>query len=230
MSVALNEMYKINSPNMENKHDMQFLKKKKRRRTKKEVEQEKLKNLNVKKIKKKLGRKLKIDNEKSEHTKKSDDNIISTDSNQDQKISTNDLDSPLIDNKNEQNGGEHSNKDLKKVDLSYICHFPKDLNTLFRGKIDNDLLEKEKHNSEFFVVKPSFTVYRLPKRLRPKSEDSKISNDSIKDKGDIRDTDIKKVDKSDSGVIKNMQNKLYNTSTSSSKDKTFSYLYNDKKM
>ena len=157
----------------------------------------------------------KIDNGMTEKidSVKSDDNIISTDSNQDQKISTNDLDSPLIDNKNEQNGGEHSNKDLKKVDLSYICHFPKDLNTLFRGKIDNDLLEKEKHNSEFFVVKPSFTVYRLPKRLRPKSEDSKISNDKIDYNGqaDMQELDTKKIhekekEKEEDNLVENSSN------------------------
>ena len=48
------------------------------------------------------------------------------------------------------------------------------------GKIDNTLIEKEKHNSEYFVIKPSFTVYKLPKKLRINNGgETKISNDKI---------------------------------------------------
>ena len=138
MSVALNEMYKINSPNMENKHDMQFLKKKKRRRTKKEVEQEKLKNLNVKKIKKKLGRKLKIDNEKSEHTKKSDDNIM-------KKINSNFYESVRVWlNKSFLHKGKFlSLKELKKSGKMFLKINPQLITTNLKRKHVIDLMEQK---------------------------------------------------------------------------------------
>ena len=33
---------------------------------------------------------------------------------------------------------------------------------------NNSLLEKEKHNSEYFAIKPSFKIYTLPKKVRQK--------------------------------------------------------------
>ena len=67
--------------------------------------------------------------------------------------SGNDL-SELIDNKN--------NEDSIK---NYICHKPSDLNKIYRGKIDNKKLHSEEiiHNSEYFVLKPSFTTMSIPK-------------------------------------------------------------------
>ena len=159
----------------------------------------------------------KVDNGMSEKDDlvKSDENIISTDSNQEQKISNNDLDSPLISNKDGQNGGNEMNStsSVQKVDLSFLCHFPKDLNTLFRGKIDNSLLEKEKHNSEYFVIKPAFVVYKLPKRLMPKAEETKISNDKIDYNGkeDMQELDTKKIHekektKEEENLVENFNN------------------------
>ena len=80
VSCALNDMFKTNDINLENKKDMQFLKKKKKRRTKKEVENEKkLKSAQIK-VNKRLGRK-KADNVDKEipsntHTKFTDDNMM----------------------------------------------------------------------------------------------------------------------------------------------------------
>ena len=159
----------------------------------------------------------KVDNGMSEKDDlvKSDENIISTDSNQEQKISNNDLDSPLISNKDGQNGGNEMNStsSVQKVDLSFLCHFPKDLNTLFRGKIDNSLLEKEKHNSEYFVIKPAFVVYKLPKRLMTKAEETKISNDKIDYNGkeDMQELDTKKIHekektKEEENLVENFNN------------------------
>lgn len=76
MSNALNDMYNNNTINLENKVDMQFLKKKKPRRKKEEVDKEKREKSNKIKIKKKLGRKPINDIGISIHTKKSDDNIM----------------------------------------------------------------------------------------------------------------------------------------------------------
>ena len=101
----------------------------------------------------------------------SDENIISTDSKDDKLGFSNDLNSPLM-NKDDQNLGEN-NTNLVPLDKSFICRTPHDLNILYRGKIDNYLLQKEKDNSEFFVIKPSFIEYQLPKRLKKKSDQSK---------------------------------------------------------
>ena len=79
ISVALNKLYNTSQLNLETKNDMQFFKSKKRRRTNKEIEEDKRKNnIEVDKINKKKGRKKKDDNNnvKSEHSKKSDDNIM----------------------------------------------------------------------------------------------------------------------------------------------------------
>ena len=172
----------------------------------------------------------KVDNGMSEKDDlaKSDENIISTDSNQEQKISNNDLDSPLISNKEGQNGGDEMNStsSIQKVDLSFLCHFPKDLNTLFRGKIDNTLLEKEKHNSEYFVIKPAFTVYKLPKRLMPKTEETKISNDKIDYNGkeDMQELDTKKIHENEK--IKEEENLVENTNNVPNPDLYFPIGFN----
>ena len=80
VSNVLNEMFHTTEINLDNKKDMQFLRKKNNRRTKKEVDEEKRMKSKEIKVKKKLGRK-KLDNEtkinlKNEHTKFHDDNII----------------------------------------------------------------------------------------------------------------------------------------------------------
>ena len=81
VSCALNEYFHTNEINLTNKvNDMQFLKKKKKRRTKKEVLKEKLLKSKEIKIKKKLGRKKfekkEIKIKSSEHSKLEDDNMI----------------------------------------------------------------------------------------------------------------------------------------------------------
>ena len=77
---AFFDIFNNNEMNLENKSDMQYLRKKKRRRTKLEVEHEKKLKKKEIKPKKKLGRKRKLELNKginiSEHSKKSDDNIV----------------------------------------------------------------------------------------------------------------------------------------------------------
>ena len=101
---------------------------------------------------------------------KSDDNIISTSTNKDEGLGiSNDLNSPLIPDNEKVNGSQNN---IFKVNTSFLCKKPSDLNIIYRGKIDNELLQKEKNNSEYFVIKPSFTVYNLPKRLKAKLGDA----------------------------------------------------------
>ena len=56
----------------------------------------------------------------------------------------------------------------------FLCYYPSDLKKIYKGKINNDILEREKHNSEYFVLKPSFKKCVLPNKLRKKLE--KINN------------------------------------------------------
>ena len=129
----------------------------------------------------------KIDNGMSEKTPLSsnNDNIINTD----ERIDTNDLNKPLISDYDQNNN--ISNSSLVKVDKSFLCHVPSDLNVLYRGKIDNTILEQEKHNSEYFVIKPSFTVYKLPKRIKKDT----LTNDKNEANGQVnmQELDTKKV-------------------------------------
>ena len=111
------------------------------------------------------------------------ENIISTSSSE-PKISINDnnnildmpkdIHSPLI----QDNIIELSIND-KSSQLLYICQKPSDLNKIYKGKIDNNILEKEKNNSEYFVIKPAFVEYKLPKELKninqDKNEENKIN-------------------------------------------------------
>ena len=98
-------------------------------------------------------------------------NIIQT-SKEDLKIGNgNDINDPLMDTAEPGNIAiENNKKNIIKNNGSFLCQYPSDLNRIYRGKIDNTLLEKEKHNSEYFVIKPSFTIYPLPKKLRQKKE------------------------------------------------------------
>ena len=56
-------------------------------------------------------------------------------------------------------------EDKTKANENYICHKPSDLNKIYRGKYDNGKLRSKEiiHNSEYFVLKPSFTTMSLPK-------------------------------------------------------------------
>ena len=64
-------------------------------------------------------------------------------------------------------------EDKKKPKKEYICYKPSDLNKIYRGKIDNEKLRSKDivHNSEYFVLKPSFTTMSLPKNSIKKNRD-----------------------------------------------------------
>jgi hypothetical protein len=76
--ITLNELYNVKEVNMETKHDMQLLKKKQKRRTRKEIDLEKQKEGEKKFENKAKGRKKKDEQSliQSKHSKKSDDNIM----------------------------------------------------------------------------------------------------------------------------------------------------------
>ena len=76
--ITLNELYNVKEVNMETKHDMQLLKKKQKRRTRKEIDLEKQKEGEKKVENKAKGRKKKDEQSliQSKHSKKSDDNIM----------------------------------------------------------------------------------------------------------------------------------------------------------
>ena len=78
ISVVLNELYNVKEVNLETKHDMQLLKKKKKRRTRKQIElDQKKEGIKIENVPKQLGRKKKESNySTSKHSKKSDDNIM----------------------------------------------------------------------------------------------------------------------------------------------------------
>ena len=58
-----------------------------------------------------------------------------------------------------------SNKSKKNI---FLCYYPTDLKNIYKGPIDNTLLEREKHNSEYFLIKPSFKNYPLQNKSKAK--------------------------------------------------------------
>jgi len=75
------------------------------------------------------------------------------------------LKKPLVDNLNNNNGlSELIDNDDDSIE-EFICHKPSDLNKIYRGIIDNIKLNSKEiiNNSEYFVLKPSFTTMSLPK-------------------------------------------------------------------
>ena len=83
----------------------------------------------------------------------------------DDEISTkNNLKKPLVDDSRTNDLGDLIEED-NSSDNKYICHKPSDLNTIYRGTFDNIKLNSDEvvNNSEYFVLKPSFTTMSLPK-------------------------------------------------------------------
>ena len=80
---------------------------------------------------------------------------------------------PLVDDSKGNDLGELIEKNDDEGNKEYICHKPSDLSKIYRGPIDNIKLNSEEiiNNSEYFVLKPSFTTMSLPKtRYRIKKE------------------------------------------------------------
>jgi hypothetical protein len=99
--------------------------------------------------------------------------------NEDDINTKNNLKKPLVDDsKLNDLGVLIDNKDNSSED--YICHKPSDLNKIYRGPIDNIKLNSDEiiHNSEYFVLKPSFTTMNLPKTRFKVDEKKKSKNDN----------------------------------------------------
>lgn len=77
--------------------------------------------------------------------------------------SGNNLTEPLVDTSVDE--GKEMQKIIpqrKKESTVFIVEKKEDLNELYTGPIDNELLRKNKDNSEYYVIKPSFKKYVLP--------------------------------------------------------------------
>ena len=83
--------------------------------------------------------------------------------NEDEISTKNNLKKPLVEDSKANDLGELIEKDEDTE--QYICHKPSDLNKIYRGHIDNIKLNSDEimNNSEYFVLKPSFTTMSLPK-------------------------------------------------------------------
>ena len=105
------------------------------------------------------------------------------------------------------NLGKNNRKINYKSSNTFLCHHPTDLNRIYKGEINNSLLEKEKHNSEYFAIKPSFKIYTLPKKVRQKIEIDKNKQNGNKgqDNG-MRELDNKVNKKEDENLIEDTNN------------------------
>ena len=172
----------------------------------------------------------KIENGMSEKDDLQDsgDNIINTSSKNDNNMLgfSNDLSSPLISGSDQFNNISNSN--VQNKISTFLCRCPSDLNFIYKGIIDNNLLEKEKNNSEYFVIKPTFTVYSLPKRLKKKLEQTKISNDKIDYNGQnpMKELDTKKVHEKEKEKVNEDENLVENTSNIPNPDLYFPIGFN----
>ena len=89
------------------------------------------------------------------------------------------LKKPLVDDSNTNNLDELIEK-IDDSDKEYICHKPSDLNKIYRGPIDNIKLNSDEiiNNSEYFVLKPSFTTMSLPKTRIKVQKQQNAQNDN----------------------------------------------------
>ena len=144
------------------------------------------------------------------------ENMISTSTsnrnNNDMLGLSNDLDSPLINNGS--NNLELNNKNnVQNQALLFVCQNPSDLNNIYRGQIDNKYLNQEKDNSEFFVIKPSFVNYKLPKELKKieKNNDEDVVKIDVEENGqsgdEFKKAEKKKEKKEEENLVENNQNK-----------------------
>ncbi len=136
-------------------------------------------------------------------SEKEDDNIIST-SSKDDLSSGNGMSEPLMDS-NEM--GTILDNGKKKPNYnscdSFRCQYPSDLNKIYKGEINNSLLEQEKHNSEYFALKPSFKVYNLPKKNKKKSGNNTSQKSNVKQDNGMRELENK--GNSGQGLVDNLE-------------------------
>ena len=112
--------------------------------------------------------------------------------NEDDISTKNNVKKPLIDTSSGNDLSEliDNNKKDDESCKSYICHKPSDLNKIYRGKIDNLKLRSEEiiHNSEYFVLKPSFTTMSLPKTRIKIQKDQNTPGENTENRIEMRES------------------------------------------
>ena len=100
---------------------------------------------------------------------------------------------PLVDNSKSNDLNELIDTEVKNSDSAikdYICYKPSDLNKIYRGKIDNIKLRSKEiiHNSEYFVLKPSFTTMSLPKTKINIKNETNIQGENNDNRVEMRES------------------------------------------
>ena len=74
---------------------------------------------------------------------------------------------------------------------NFLCKRPEDLNYIYKGEINNELLKQNKDDSNYFVVKPKFVIYNLPKKSKNEKENIEMYSDHlIEDVDNIPDPNL----------------------------------------
>ena len=151
-----------------------------------------------------------IENGMSEKDNLNSINDINTSSKEDINMLgfSNDLSSPLMADSDENNINVNNANSVNKF-TTFLCRTPSDLNIIFKGLIDNQLIEKEKDNSEYFVIKPSFTECTLPKRLKKQIKESQKLNENGQ-LDSMKELDTKKIHEKEKEENENLVENLKN--------------------
>ena len=129
---------------------------------------------------------------KNKYKKKSDDNNLIDDDDQDVIINMPENDEIDTSKKKKNNENEALNigkPDEKNIEFSnsYLCFKPDDLNKIYKGKIDHDLLLKNKFKEDYFVIKPSFKEYSIPGSTKKQNESNEFL---IEDMSQVPDSNL----------------------------------------
>ena len=151
-----------------------------------------------------------IENGMSEKDNLNSINDINTSSKEDMNMLgfSNDISSPLMADSNENNNNVNKANSVNKF-TTFLCRTPSDLNIIFKGLIDNKLIKEEKDNSEYFVIKPSFTECSLPKRLKKQIKESQKVNENGQ-LDSMKELDTKKIHEQDKEENENLIENLKN--------------------
>ena len=138
---------------------------------------------------------------------KEDINVIGTSKDDLLKGNKNETNDPLMDTLELGNIGLNFVNNNNKESYNYskypfLCKYPSDLNKIYKGRINPSLLEKEKDNSQFFVIKPTFKIYPLPKKLRKKIQKNDENNGGVEN--GMNQSEIK--ESKDENLVENSEN------------------------
>ena len=80
----------------------------------------------------------------------------------------------------------------KNIEFSdnFLCFSPNDLNKIYQGKIDQNLLNKNKFKEDYFVLKPSFKNYSIPGASKKEKEENEKSDFLIEDISQTPDSNL----------------------------------------